>query len=262
MNNDIDNSALDFLANQLEGDLLYDEMIRVLYATDASVYRALPQAVAFPRSDNDIVKLVHFANDNQTYLVPRAAGTSLAGQTVGEGIIVDCSRYLNQITEINTEERWALVEPGVIRNELNHHLTGTGLFFGPITATATRATIGGMVGNNSAGTNSIVYGTTRDKIIEVSGVLSNGSTVTFKADQNKSMSGGELEMAIRTHLHKSLSDATFRQTIKDNYPKPSIHRRNTGYALDVLAASNAFNVNGAPYNICLLYTSPSPRDRG
>ena len=157
MNNDIDNSALDFLANQLEGDLLYDEMIRVLYATDASVYRALPQAVAFPRSDNDIVKLVHFANDNQTYLVPRAAGTSLAGQTVGEGIIVDCSRYLNQITEINTEERWALVEPGVIRNELNHHLTGTGLFFGPITATATRATIGGMVGNNSAGTNSIVY---------------------------------------------------------------------------------------------------------
>ena len=128
MNNDIDNSALDFLANQLEGDLLYDEMIRVLYATDASVYRALPQAVAFPRSDNDIVKLVHFANDNQTYLVPRAAGTSLAGQTVGEGIIVDCSRYLNQITEINTEERWALVEPGVIRNELNHHLTGTGLF--------------------------------------------------------------------------------------------------------------------------------------
>ena len=252
MNNDIDNSALDFLANQLEGDLLYDEMIRVLYATDASVYRALPQAVAFPRSDNDIVKLVHFANDNQTYLVPRAAGTSLAGQTVGEGIIVDCSRYLNQITEINTEERWALVQPGVIRNELNHHLTGTGLFFGPITATATRATIGGMVGNNSAGTNSIVYGTTRDKIIEVSGVLSDGSTVTFKADQNKSMSGGELEMAIRTHLHKSLSDATFRQTIKDNYPKPSIHRRNTGYALDVLAASNAFNVNGAPYNIAEL----------
>lgn len=252
MNNDIDNTALNLLANRLEGDLLYDDMIRVLYATDASVYRALPQAVAFPKSERDIVKLVQFANENKTYLIPRAAGTSLAGQTVGEGIIVDCSRYLNQIIEINSEESWALVQPGVVRNELNHHLIGTGLFFGPITATATRATIGGMVGNNSAGTNSIVYGTTRDTVLEVSGVISDGSIVTFRADQGKITSDGKLESAIRTHLHKSLSDATFRQTIRDNYPKPSIHRRNTGYALDVLAASDAFNENGSPYNIAKL----------
>ena len=257
---EIDKSAFEHLSSQLEGDLLYDETIRVLYATDASVYRAIPQAVAFPRSDSDIIKLVRFAVEQHTYLIPRAAGTSLAGQTVGEGIVVDCSKYLNTIIEINQKERWALVQPGVIRNELNHHLQDTGLFFGPITATATRATIGGMVGNNSAGTNSIVYGSTRDKILEVSGVLSDGSRVTFKANQNSVESSGDLEGAIRQHLKESLSDGAFRQTIIDNYPKSSIHRRNTGYALDVLAASDAFTEGGDLYNICLLYTSPSPRD--
>ena len=252
MNVDITQPTMDLLAKQLEGELLYDETIKVLYATDASVYRALPQAVAFPKSESDIIKLVKFANEHKTYLVPRAAGTSLAGQTVGEGIIVDCSKYLNQITEINTQDKWALVQPGVIRNELNYHLSDTGLFFGPITATASRATIGGMVGNNSAGTNSIVYGTTRDKIIEVKGVLSDGSIVTFSAENNNSTQGNDLEAAIRVHLHQSLSDDAFRQTIEDNYPKTSIHRRNTGYALDVLAASDAFNESGAPYNIAKL----------
>ena len=249
---EIDKSAFEHLSSQLEGDLLYDETIRVLYATDASVYRAIPQAVAFPRSDSDIIKLVRFAVEQHTYLIPRAAGTSLAGQTVGEGIVVDCSKYLNTIIEINQKERWALVQPGVIRNELNHHLQDTGLFFGPITATATRATIGGMVGNNSAGTNSIVYGSTRDKILEVSGVLSDGSRVTFKANQNSVESSGDLESAIRQHLKESLSDGTFRQTIIDNYPKSSIHRRNTGYALDVLAASDAFTEGGDLYNIAKL----------
>jgi len=122
---EIDNSVFEHLSSQLEGDLLYDQTIKVLYATDASVYRAMPQAVAFPRSDSDIIKLVQFAVEHQTYLIPRAAGTSLAGQTVGEGIVVDCSKYLNRIIEINPEERWALVQPGVIRNELNHHLEDT-----------------------------------------------------------------------------------------------------------------------------------------
>src|SRR4029077_4909288 len=155
------------LSEGLEGELYTDETTRILYATDASAYREMPQAVAVPKSVNDLKKLISFARENQTSLIPRTAGTSLAGQVVGKGIIVDVSKYFTKILEFNQEENWVRVQPGVVRDELNLFLKPNGLLFGPETSTANRAMIGGMVGNNSCGSNSVVYGSTREHVLEI-----------------------------------------------------------------------------------------------
>jgi FAD/FMN-containing dehydrogenase len=141
------------------------QAIRKLYATDASVYQELPSAVALPRTIQDIQKLIHFATEHNVTLIPRAAGTSLAGQVVGNGIVVDISKYFDKVLEINAQERWVRVQPGVIRDDLNFILKPYGLMFGPETSTANRAMIGGMIGNNSCGLHSISWGTTRDHLI-------------------------------------------------------------------------------------------------
>ncbi len=169
------------LAGELDGELFYDRTMRTLYATDASAYRELPLAVAIPASINDLKKLISFADNKKTSLIPRTAGTSLAGQVVGNGIVVDVSKNFTQILELNTEEHWVRVQPGVIRDELNMFLKPHGLFFGPETSTANRAMIGGMVGNNSCGSNSIVYGSTREHLLEVKALLSDGSEAEFKS---------------------------------------------------------------------------------
>src|SRR3954462_10426143 len=169
------------LAGELEGEYYDDNRMRILYATDASAYREMPLAVTMPRSVADIKKLITFARTEKTSLIPRTAGTSLAGQVVGNGIIVDVSKHFTKILELNVDERWVRVEPGVIRDELNLFLTPHGLFFGPETSTANRAMIGGMVGNNSCGSNSVVYRSTREHLLEVKAILSDGSETLFKA---------------------------------------------------------------------------------
>ena len=146
------------LSAELEGVLHLDATMRRLYATDASVYREMPQAVALPKSEGDIGKLIRFAHAHGTSLIPRAAGTSLAGQVVGAGIVVDVSRHLTRILEIDPVRRRVRVQPGVVRNELNLALAPHGLFFAPETSTQNRCMIGGMVGNNACGANSVVYG--------------------------------------------------------------------------------------------------------
>src|SRR5665647_2157383 len=147
------NQRLNELSDQLEGELYADDTMKILYATDASAYREIPLAVTIPKSVSDLKKLISFAKTNHTSLIPRTAGTSLAGQVVGNGIIVDVSKNFTQIIELNKEEHWVRVQPGVIRDELNLFLKPHGLFFGPETSTANRAMIGGMVGNNSCGSN-------------------------------------------------------------------------------------------------------------
>ena len=170
----------DELRSQLEGEVLTDKMTKSMYATDASIYREIPAAVVYPKNKSDIQKLILFASTHGLGLIPRAAGTSLAGQCVGNGIVVDISKYMNQILEVNTEESWVRVQPGVIRDDLNVFLKPYHLFFGPNTSTANRATIGGMVGNNSCGSYSIVYGSTRDHTLELTGYLSDGTECVFK----------------------------------------------------------------------------------
>ena len=149
--------------------------MRKLYSTDASEYQEMPLGVVFPKSDADVREIILFANENRLGIIPRTAGTSLAGQVVGNGLVVDLSWHFGRILEINRETRRVRVQPGVVRNELNFELAKHGLVFGPETSTANRAMIGGMVGNNSCGSNSIVYGSTREHLVSVRGLFSDGS---------------------------------------------------------------------------------------
>lgn len=224
------------LKDKLEGELFTEKMMQVIYATDASVYRELPLAVAFPKHAGDVQELILFANQHKLGLIPRAAGTSLAGQCVGSGIVVDCSKHMNQIIELNIEEQWVRVEPGVIRNSLNDYLRPHGFFFSPITSTANRATIGGMVGNNSSGTTSIQYGTTREHVLELEVLLSDGSTWTVNQSslQKRNQEKNALACRIMDQMQTWMEDSEIQEEIRAQFPHPKIHRRNTGYALDAL----------------------------
>ncbi len=247
------------LQSQLEGDLHIGEAIRRIYATDASAYREVPMAVAIPKTDEDIRKLVAFAHRNHTSLIPRAAGTSLAGQVVGSGIVVDVSKYFTNILEVNKEERWAWVEPGIVRDELNRYLAQHDLFFAPETSTANRAMIGGMIGNNSCGSNSIVYGSTREHLLELKTILSDGSSAYFGSmsasqftDHSRGNKGSEREKVIYRNVEEILSDQENIARIEAEFPKSDIPRRNTGYALDMLARMTPFKEKGSAFNFCSL----------
>lgn len=254
----IDHQEERFLAlkDQLEGDLNWDTSTLIQYATDASAYRELPVAVAIPRSKEDLVRLVSFAKDNHIPLIPRAAGTSLAGQVVGKGIIVDTSRYWGRIIEVNEAERWVRVEPGVILDELNLTLKPFGLFFGPETSTSNRCMIAGMVGNNSCGSHSILYGSTRDHTISVKMILDDGVEYEFGPLTNddflkkKQLDGKEGD--IYRFIHSQLSENELKSEIINQYPEPSVKRRNTGYALDILLENSLFGDKLAPFNFSKL----------
>ena len=250
------NTLLQKLTLQLEGELHYDAMMKSLYATDASVYRELPLAVALPKHTKDIRELILFANANNSSLIPRAAGTSLAGQCVGNGIVVDISKYMNQILEINTNENWVRVQPGVVRDELNIFLKPYGLFFGPNTSTANRCMIGGMVGNNSCGSTSIVYGSTREHLLELKTVLSDGSEVIFKAlsktQFEEKQNQNTLESQLYKQIFKELSNTETQNQIIKEFPKASVSRRNTGYAVDSLLKSSVFSETNESFNFCKL----------
>jgi FAD/FMN-containing dehydrogenase/Fe-S oxidoreductase len=248
---------LDALAASLDGNLETGTLMRTLYATDASEYQEQPLAVAFPCSEGDIARLIRFAGEHGVGLIPRTAGTSLAGQVVGSGIVVDAGRHLNRILAVDAEARRVRVQPGVVRNELNQHLLAQGMLFGPETSTANRAMIGGMVGNNSCGSNSIVYGSTRDHLVSVRGFLSDGSEVTFSAlaagEFASKCEGNTLEAGIYRHVRDTLGSSANREKIRANFPKATIPRRNTGYALDLLMDADVFEpASEKPFNLCKL----------
>ncbi len=250
------NVKLKQLSQQLEGDLFFDTTMRTLYATDASAYREMPLAVAIPKTTEDLKKLIQFAGEENTSLIPRTAGTSLAGQVVGNGIIVDVSKHFTQILELNTTEHWVRVQPGVIRDELNLFLKPHGLFFGPETSTANRAMIGGMVGNNSCGSNSVVYRSTREHLLEVKAFLSDGSEAVFNAlnidEFHAKCELNNLEGNIYKSLRSVLSNYDNQVEIRKEFPKKSVERRNTGYAVDLLVETAPFTAGGEDFNFCKL----------
>ncbi|UZR94696.1 FAD-binding and (Fe-S)-binding domain-containing protein [Chondrinema litorale] len=253
-------NTLQELESQLKGELYYDDTMRTLYATDASAYREFPLAVAIPKVKEDIKTLIEFARKHKTSLIPRTAGTSLAGQVVGKGIVVDVSRKFTSILEVNQEESWVRLEPGVVRDELNYHLAQYNLFFGPETSTANRAMIGGMVGNNSCGSNSIIYGSTREHLISVKGYLSDGAEVEFKTlsiqEFEDKCAGKDVASPLEQEIYKSvketLSDKNNQVEIRESFPKPDIPRRNTGYALDLLLETAPFTDGKDDFNFCKL----------
>lgn len=234
----------------------FDSVTQTLYATDASVYRMLPLAVAFPKNTADIQKLIAFATSEGIGLIPRTAGTSLAGQCVGKGIVVDVSKHFTQIFEIDVVQKTVSVAPGVIRDDLNRELAKHRLFFGPNTSTSNRCMIGGMVGNNSSGTTSIKYGVTRDKVLEMDVVLTDGSLVTFGEMEAEPFFAKAKEPTLEGNIYKGLyallADELIQKNIVEAFPKPEIHRRNTGYAIDELIKSEVFTQNGNKFNLCKL----------
>lgn len=249
-------AKLEQLQNIFSGTIFYDDLHRILYATDASVYRKLPLAVAYPKNTADLKVLIDFATTQKTSLIPRTAGTSLAGQCVGEGIVVDVSKHFTEILSVDEKAKTVTVQPGVVRDELNTYLKPSNLFFGPNTSTSNRCMIGGMVGNNSSGTTSIQYGVTRDKIISMDVILSDGSEVTFgeitteEFHQKRALT--TLEGSIYQKIYELLIDKNNQARIRIEFPKAEIHRRNTGYAIDELLKTQPFSENGETFNMCRL----------
>lgn len=230
-----------------------------MYATDASIYREEPLAVVYPRNAADIKKLLAFAAKHRTGIIPRAAGTSLAGQVVGPGIVADLSRHFGKILEINAEERWVRMEPGVVPDELNAIVRSHGLLFGPETSTSNRCNIGGMTGNNACGLHSLVYGSVRDHILEVKAILHDGSEAVFgELDEEQYSQKCALQNAegeIYREIDRIMSDPVNRESIRHDYPDYTIPRRNTGYALDDLLYSEPFTPgSGRRINLARLIT--------
>ena len=233
------------LAGSLKGELHTNSLWRSIFATDASVYRSLPLAVAYPKDVDDLKNLIRFASENQTSLIPRTAGTSLAGQCVGEGIVVDVSKYFTEILEVNEAEKTVTVQPGVIRDDLNRFLEPYGLFFGPNTSTSNRCMIGGMVGNNSSGTTSIKYGVTRDKVKQMKVLLSDASEAVFSKISSEGFESKKNTTSREGGIYNELYNVLIPEEVQNNinlgFPKKDIHRRNTGYAVDSLINSEIFS---------------------
>ena len=229
-------------AARLDGELRVDPLHRALYAQDASIYQEEPLGVVFPRHRDDLRAIVRMAHALRMPIIPRAAGTSLAGQCVGQGLVVDVGRHMNQILEINAAQRWVRVQPGVILDDLNRALKPHGLFFAPDTSTSNRCMIGGMIGNNSCGTHSILYGTTRDHVLSMEVLFADGAEATLSAWSEQEF--GE-QLARQDALGRGLRflDQTLREhaaLIRARYPRPEVQRRNTGYALDELLQARPY----------------------
>ncbi|MEE2822180.1 MAG: FAD-linked oxidase C-terminal domain-containing protein [Acidobacteriota bacterium] len=230
------------LNQSIEGDVLFDEMSRHIYSTDASLYQINPLGIVLPKTRNEIHKIVQIANKHGVPLLPRGGGTSLAGQTVLAGLVVDCSKYLTSVLEVNAEERWVRVEPGIVLDNLNEHLKIHNLHFPPDPATSSRANIGGMIGNNSAGVRSIRYGKTVDQALEASVVLSTGEELLLKNLDHESLQQKCSQKDREGELYRNLC-----QVVKDNSEEiisrfPRVMRRVGGYNLDYLIADDGFNL--------------------
>src|SRR5438876_11104530 len=223
------------LKSCVNGEVRFDRASRLMYSTDASIYEIEPIGVVIPRTHEDVFATMEVARDFKVPVLPRGAGTSLAGQTVCDAVVIDMSKYLNRVLEVNTEEQWAWVEPGVVQEQFNLHLRPMGFLFGPDTATANRATLGGMMGNNSAGSHSIVYGKTIDHVLEMDVVLSSGEGRTLREMKFE-------EAQLRGNLEARIAEIVrdHRGEIERRFP--SIMRRVSGYNLDAFVRNGRFNL--------------------
>ena len=243
MNNNMATEIIKQLSEAISGEVLHDDYSKGMYATDASIYQISPLAIVLPRNDVDVIKTVAIASKHSVSILPRGAGTSLAGQTVGESVIMDFSKYMTKILEINEAERWVKVEPGIARDDLNAELAKYGLHFAPDPATSSRANVGGMVGNNSSGTKSILYGKTVDHILEVSALLSDGTQMQLnqktQAEIEQIIADGGREGSIYEEFRKIIK--INREEIKERYPK--VMRRVGGYNLDEFVYTENWNLS-------------------
>lgn len=231
------------LQKELGGDVLSDEYSLAIYSTDASVYQIRPLAVVAPKNDEDVIAAIKIARDNKVKILPRGAGTSLAGQTVGESMVMDFSKYMNQILEINEKDSWVRVQPGLVLDVLNSNLNKYKLHFAPDPATSSRANIGGMVGNNSSGTKSILYGKTVDHVLEANIVLADGTRLKLN-----NISKEEINIKISKDDREGLIYKNFKNIIEQNSEEiekrfPKVMRRVGGYNLDEFIKTDDWNLS-------------------
>jgi FAD/FMN-containing dehydrogenase/Fe-S oxidoreductase len=231
------------LRKRVEGDVHFDRTSRLLYSTDASMYQIEPIGVVVPRHKGDVQAVIEIANRFNVPVLPRGGGTSLAGQTVGHAIVLDFSKYMQNVLEVNQEELWCRVQPGLVQDELNAHVRPMGLQFGPDTSTSNRATIGGMIGNNSAGAHSLTYGKTLDHVLDLTVLLSDGSEVVLKDLSPESLEDKRRADTSEGRLYREIARLAqeHRSEILARYPK--IMRRVSGYNLDEFTKSQPFNLS-------------------
>jgi len=229
----------------IAGDVSFDEVTRGVYSTDAGIYQITPVAVVLPRDEADVRAAVKTAAAYGVTIIPRGGGTSLGGQAIGRGMVVDFSKYMSKILELNVEDRWVRVQPGVILDELNAELAQHGLHFAPDPATGNRATIGGMMGNNSSGTKSIVYGKTSDHVLEARVLLSDGTILNFEElslddyrRRAESKTVDPREVKILDGFKKIINDNS--REIEKQFPK--VMRRVSGYNLDLFVNADRWNL--------------------
>jgi FAD/FMN-containing dehydrogenase/Fe-S oxidoreductase len=234
------------LEQQLQGEVRFDRITRGLYSTDASVYQIEPLGVVIPRSWDDVIRVVDIARRHGVSITARGGGTSQAGQAIGAGLQLDTSKYFNRLLEVNVAERWARVEPGIVLDELNASLRPHGLRFAPDISTASRATVGGMISNNSSGARSVLYGKTIDHVLDLDVVLSDGSVSHFRpldaAELERACQGDTLAAA----CHRSVRHlaATHADEVARRFPR--VLRRVGGYNLD------QFVDRAKPFNLAKL----------
>lgn len=230
------------LRSEVRGEVHFDEVTLGVYSTDASIYQIKPVAVVTPRDEEDVNAAVRIAVEHGVSILPRGAGTSLAGQTVGASLVLDFSRHMNKVLELNVEERWVRVQPGVVRDELNAELAKHGLLYAPDPATANRANVGGMIANNSSGTKSIVWGKTVDHLLEAKLLFTNGETALFGEespdDWEKNSQGDSRSALIHREFKRIIEDC--RGEIESRYPK--VMRRVMGYNLDEFTQTENWNL--------------------
>ena len=230
------------LGRLIDGEVKFDQVTRMIYSTDASIYQIEPLGVVIPRSVEDVIATIETAINFNVPVLPRGGGTSLAGQTIGRSIVIDFSKYLNNVIEINQEEKWARVQPGIILDELNHQIRDLNLLFSPDPSTSSRGNVGGAIGNNSCGAHSIVWGKTVDNVIELNGILSNADQVKFTelsgSDFDLKMDGESFESEIYRKLSSVIVNN--KEEITNRFPK--IQRRVSGYNLDELISPGNLNM--------------------
>ena len=244
------------LKKRVSGEVRFDPFSRVLYSTDASIYQMEPVGVVIPRSVEDVLAVVEVGRDSGVPVLPRAGGTSLAGQTVNHAIVIDFSKYLNQVLEVNPEEHWARVQPGIVLDQLNRELVGHNLQYAPDPTTANRACVGGGIGNNSCGAHSVIYGKTLDHVKELQVVLADATQAHFRPLTNQELeaklSGTGLESDIYRGLRRLARDNAAE--IEARYPK--IMRRVSGYNLDEFLTDDPFNLSrmvvGSEGTLCVM----------
>ena len=230
------------LRRDVDGEVRADRMSRLLYSTDASIYQVEPIAVVIPRTAEDVIAVLTTAGRNGVPVLPRGGGTSLAGQTVNHAVVIDFSKYMRKVLEVNVEEQWVRTQPGIILDELNDEIQNTGLMFAPDPSTSNRGNVGGALGNNSCGAHSIVWGKTVDNTLGLSAVLANGDTATFAASSGDSLDAKRRLSGLEGDIYRRL-DAIgqgSRDEVLQRYPK--IQRRVSGYNLDELLDSNSLDM--------------------